>query len=57
MHITPRISKNSLLSTSKYEDAGYITEFEKDKVNVHDATNTMITSVTRGSAQRVERKR
>jgi hypothetical protein len=34
LHITPGISKNSLLSTSKYADAGYITIFKKDRVNL-----------------------
>ena len=43
LHITPGISKKSLLSTSKYADAGYITIFKKDRVNVYDAHNTLIT--------------
>ena len=43
LHITPGISQNSLLSTSKYADADYITVFEKDRVNVYNAKNTMIT--------------
>jgi hypothetical protein len=43
LHITPGISENSLLSTSKYADAGCITIFENDMVNVYGAQNTMIT--------------
>ena len=43
LHITPGISENSLLSTLKYADAGYITVFEKDKVNMYNANNTIIT--------------
>ena len=43
LHITPGISQNSLLSTAKYADAGYITVFDKDRVNVYDANITMIT--------------
>ncbi len=43
LHITPGISENSLLSTSKYADAGYITIFEKDRVNVYKAHNKLIT--------------
>ena len=42
-HITPGISQNSLLSTAKYADADYIMVFEKDRVNVYDANNTMFT--------------
>jgi hypothetical protein len=58
LHITPGISENSLLSTSKYADAGYITIFEKDRVNVYNAHNTMITvsreAVLRGWRERGE---
>jgi hypothetical protein len=58
LHITPGISENSLLSTAKYEDAGYITIFDKDRVNVYDAHNTMITvsreAVLRGWRERGE---
>ena len=58
LHITPGISKISLLSTSKYADAGYITVFQKDRVNVYDAHNTMITvsreAVLRGWRERGE---
>ena len=43
LHITPGISQNSLMSTAKYANANYITVFEKDRVNVYDAHNTMIT--------------
>ena len=43
LHITPGINQNSLLSTAKYADADYITVFEKDRVNVYDANNTMFT--------------
>ena len=56
LHITPGISKNSLLSTSKYADAGYITVFDKDRVNVYDANNTMI-AVSREAVLRGWRER
>jgi hypothetical protein len=34
--------KTSLISTSKLADAGYFTVFDKDEVNVYDATTTSI---------------
>ena len=43
LHITLGISENSLLSTLKYADVGYITVFEKDRVNMYNAHSTMIT--------------
>ena len=46
VHITPRVSQHSLLSTGKYADANYITVFDKDTVNVYDTNDTIIT-VTR----------
>ncbi len=48
LHITPGISKNSLLSTVKLADENYITIFNKDTVNIYDANNTIIT-VTKGA--------
>jgi hypothetical protein len=48
LHITPGINENSLLSTSKFVAANYITIFDKEEVNIYDANNTII-SVTRGA--------
>jgi hypothetical protein len=48
LHITPGISQHSLLSTSKYADANYITIFDKDAVNIYDANDMEIT-VTKGA--------
>jgi hypothetical protein len=43
LHITPGVTKNSLLSTSKFADANYITIFDKEAVNIYDANDTTIT--------------
>jgi hypothetical protein len=43
LHITPGITKNLLLSTSKFAAANYITIFDKDEVNMYDANDTIIT--------------
>ncbi len=51
LHITPGVTKNSLLSTSKFADANYITMFDKEAVNIYDANDTTIT-VTRGAILR-----
>jgi hypothetical protein len=42
IHITPGINENSLISTSKMADAGYITVFDKDTVKMYDAYNTQV---------------
>ncbi len=36
LHITPGVTENSLLSTSKFADANYITIFDKEAVNIDD---------------------
>jgi hypothetical protein len=51
LHITPGITENSLLSTSKFTAANYITIFDKEEVNIYDANNTII-AVTRGAILR-----
>ena len=51
LHITPGITTNSLLSTSKFAAADYITIFDKEEVNIYDANDTVIT-VTRGAILR-----
>ncbi len=51
LHITPGVTKHSLLSTSKFADANYITIFDKEAVNIYDANETTIT-VTRGAILR-----
>ncbi len=38
LHITPGVSQDSLLSTSKFADANYITVYDKETVNIYDAT-------------------
>jgi hypothetical protein len=51
LHITPRVTKNSLLSTSKFTNANYITIFDMEAVNIYDANDTTIT-ITRGAILR-----
>ena len=51
IHITPGITSNSLLSTSKYAEADYITIFDKEQVNVYDV-NDVVISVSRGAVLR-----
>ena len=51
LHITPGVSQHSLLSTSKYADANYITIFDRDTVNIYDANDTEIT-VSKGAILR-----
>ncbi len=51
LHITPCITKNSLLSTSNFANANYITIFDKEAVNIYDANDTTIT-ITRGTILR-----
>ncbi len=48
------ITKNSLLSTSKFAAANYITIFDKEEVNIYDV-NDMIIAVTRGAVLHVFR--
>ncbi len=48
LHITPGVSQDSLLSTSKCADANYITVYDKETVNIYNANDTMIT-VTKGA--------
>jgi hypothetical protein len=42
IHITPGINKNSLISTSKLADAGYIMIFVKDTVTIYNAHNIQV---------------
>jgi len=51
LHITPGITENSLLSTSKFAVANYITIFDKEEVNMYDANDTII-AVMRGTILR-----
>jgi hypothetical protein len=48
LHITPGITENSLLSTSKFAVANYNTIFDKEEVNIYNANDTII-AVTRGT--------
>ena len=43
VHITPGITKTSLLSTAKFADAGYTTIFDGNQVNIYDQHDTVIT--------------
>ena len=36
VHITPSITKTSLMSTAKFANAGYTTIFDGDQVNIYD---------------------
>ncbi len=42
VHIGPSITENSLVSTSKFANAGYTTVFEKDKVTIYDMLKRML---------------
>ena len=46
VHITPGVTSNSLMSTNQFTQAGYITVFDKEEVNIYDANDVKIT-VTR----------
>jgi hypothetical protein len=46
--IVPGISTATLISTSKFADANYITIFDDEEVNIYDANNTEI-KVSRGA--------
>ena len=43
IHITPGISETSLISTVKFAEAGYVTIFDRDEVNIYDQRDTVIT--------------
>jgi hypothetical protein len=43
VNIVPSLVENSLLSTSKFADAGYTTIYDKNEVNFYDAKTTKIT--------------
>jgi hypothetical protein len=43
IHITPGIMETSLISTVKFAEAGYVTIFDQDQVNIYDQHNTIIT--------------
>jgi hypothetical protein len=51
VHIVPSIESNSLLSTAKFAEAGYITVFDNKEVNIYDAYNTKLI-VLRGAILR-----
>ncbi len=51
LHITPGITENLLLSTSKFAAANYITIFDEEEVNIYDANDTIIT-VSQGAILR-----
>ena len=51
VHITPGVTSNSLMSTNQFAQAGYITVFDKEEVNIYDANDVKIT-VTRGAILR-----
>ena len=43
VHMVPGLSDTSLISAGKLADEGYVSFFDKDKVNIYDANNTEIT--------------
>ena len=43
VHITPGITKTSLMSAAKFADAGYTTIFDGDQVSIYDQHVTVIT--------------
>jgi hypothetical protein len=43
IHITPDIAELSLISTAKFAEAGYMTIFTSNQVNIYDQHNTLIT--------------
>ena len=43
VHITPGIAESSLISTSRFADAGYATIFSGDQVNIYNQNDTIIT--------------
>ncbi len=51
LHITPGVSQHSLLSTGKFADSNYITDFDKKMDNVYDANDTILT-INRGAILR-----
>ena len=51
VHIVPSIKSNSLLSTAKFAEAGYITVFGNKEVNIYDTHNTTL-KVSRGAILR-----
>ena len=42
IHITPGVNETSLISTVKFAEAGYITIFDRDEVNIYDERDTVI---------------
>ncbi len=51
VHIVPSIKTHSLLSVPKFAEAGYITVFDDEEVNIYDAQNTTL-KVSRGAIVR-----
>ena len=42
VHIVPSIETHSLLCTAKFAEAGYVTVFDNEEVNIYDAQNTTL---------------
>ena len=51
VHIVPSIETHSLLSTAKFAEAGYITVFDNEEVNIYNVPNTTLI-VSRGAILR-----
>jgi hypothetical protein len=51
VHIVPSIESNSLLSTAEFAEAGYITVFDNEEVNIYYAHDTKLI-VSRGAILR-----
>ena len=43
IHITPGVDETLLISTVKFAEAGYVTIFDRDEVNIYDQSDTVIT--------------
>ncbi len=43
IHIIPGIDETSLISTVMFAEAGYVTIFDRDEVNIYDQCDTVIT--------------
>jgi hypothetical protein len=51
LHIPPGVSQHSLLSTGKFADVNYITVFDKEMVNVYNASTNIFT-ISKGAILR-----
>jgi hypothetical protein len=43
IHITPGVNETLLISTIKFAEAGYVTIFDRNEVNIYNQHDTVIT--------------